>query len=98
MHLGADEILAIADDARNDCRDIEIVSGRKLRQFDHGHAKGVGHLVGPHICSRLRGRSCRLGARRTNTNIEGGLTIRGNRNDGWNTLTITRRRPKVGAR
>jgi hypothetical protein len=39
MHLGADEILAIADDARNDWRDVEIESGRKLCQFDHEHAK-----------------------------------------------------------
>lgn len=39
MHLRADEIMAIADDASNDWMDIEVKSGRKMRAVDHEHVK-----------------------------------------------------------
>jgi hypothetical protein len=39
MHLRADEMLTIADDASNDWMDIETKNGRMLRVFDHEHAK-----------------------------------------------------------
>jgi hypothetical protein len=39
MHLRADEILRIADDASNDWMEIETKAGRILKVYDHEHAK-----------------------------------------------------------